>query len=195
MKLHQLAFIVLLLPVKAIAMTSDPVDFVRTTTERVLIELDNSPGIKLDPGRLRALVESSVLSSIDFARLSRLVLGKHWRSASPAQRASFTEGFSRLLVTTYSISLAEYAGQQIEYSLLNGIAGGRRATVRTKLTQPGGSAVVVDYRLYLSGDHWKIYDVSIEGVSLAVNYRSNFSRQIQNHGLDGLIKQLVIRRQ
>jgi phospholipid transport system substrate-binding protein len=107
----------------------------------------------------------------------------------------FTDGFRQLLIKTYTASLAEYTGQTIEYKLLNVKAGGRRATVRTLLQQSAGAPVVVDYRLHFTGDHWKIYDVSIEGVSMAVNYRSSFSHEINNHGLDGLIQQLASRNQ
>ena len=193
MRLSRFVFILSLLPAGTLAMNNDPVDFIRMTTERVLSELDQSADIKSSPDKLRTLVETSVSPNIDFKRLSSVILGKHWKTASAGQRAQFTEGFKQLLLTTYTTSLAEYTGQKIEYRLLKMAAGGRRATVRTKLTQSAGTPVIVDYRLHHKDDHWKIYDVSIEGISLAVNYRSSFSQQINSHGLDGLIQQLAER--
>jgi phospholipid transport system substrate-binding protein len=193
MKLYKFAFILYLLPITVLAMSNDPVDVIRTTTERVLAELEKVPGIKSNPEKLQSIVEVNVLPSIDFIRLSSLTLGKHWRTASPEQRMKFTEGFKKLLIKTYSTSLSEYTGQAVEYRLLNVTAGGRRASVRTLLKQSGGTPVIVDYRLHLTDDHWKIYDVSIEGVSMAINYRSSFSYEIKKHGLDGLIQQLASR--
>ncbi len=195
MKLYRLAFILCLLPVTVLAMSNDPVDVIRTTTERILTELEKAPGIKSDPAKLQILVEVNVLPSIDFTRLSSLTLGKHWRTATPEQRIKFTEGFRKLLVKTYATSLSEYTGQTVEYRLLNVTADGRRATVRTLLKQSDGTPVIVDYRLHFTDDDWKIYDVSIEGVSMAINYRSSFSHEINKHGLDGLIRQLASRSQ
>ena len=190
MKLQSFAFILFLLPATVFAMSNDPVDLIRTTTERVLAELEKAPDIKSDPNKLQNLVEVNVSPSIDFTRLSSLILGKHWRTASRQQRQRFTAGFRKLLVKTYSTSLAEYSGQTIEYRLLNTAAEGRRATVRTLLKRVSDPPVVVDYRLYQTADRWKIYDVSIEGISLAVNYRSSFNEAINSHGLDQLIRQI-----
>lgn len=193
MKLFRYVFLLLLLPATTQAMNNDPVDFIRMTTERVLSELDKTADIKSSPEQLRSLVEANVSPNIDFTRLSGLILGKHWKTASAGQRTQFTKGFKQLLLNTYSTSLAEYTGQKIEHRLLKMAAGGRRATVRTEFTPSAGTPVIVDYRLHHIGDHWKIYDVSIEGISLAVNYRSSFSHEINNHGLDSLIQQLTER--
>ena len=193
MKIQALLFVGFLLPASTLAMSENPLELVRTTTESVLSELARIPDIKTDPDQLQRLVETNVSPKIDFARLSRLALGKHWRTASPQQRQRFTAGFRKLLIKTYSTSLAEYSGQAIEYRLLNTGAEGRRATVRTLLKRVSEPPVVVDYRLYQNADMWKIYDVSIEGISLAVNYRSSFDEAINNHGLDKLIRQLAER--
>ena len=193
MKRQTLLFVGFLLPASTLAMSNDPLELVRTTTETVVSELARAPDIKTDPDQLQQLVETKVSPKIDFARLSRLTLGKHWRTASPQQRQRFTAGFRNLLLKTYSTSLAEYSGQSIEYRLLSTGAEGRRATVRTLLKRLSDPPVTVDYRLYQNADSWKIYDVSIEGISLAVNYRSSFNEAINSHGLDTLIRQLTDR--
>ena len=94
---------------------------------------------------------------------------------------------SALLVPTALVALA---GQAIEYRLLGAGDGAQRSTVRASIASVAGTPLAVDYRLHCLGDDWKIYDVSIEGVSLAVNYRSRFSQVIDAHGIDGLIRQL-----
>ena len=195
MKSYTFALILFLLPMPGIAVSKDPVDMIRATTERVLVRLEQAPETKLNPDKLRTLVEENILPSIDFMRLSRLTLGKHWRTATNLQRERFSNEFRRLLIRTYSVALAEYAGQKVDYMPLKMTPDGRRSAVRTKLQQSGGAPVTVDYSLYKTSTSWKIYDVTIEGVSLAVNYRSSFGQEIRIHGLDGLIQQLAARNQ
>lgn len=195
MKPYTLALIIILLPTTALAISEEPVELIRMTTEQVLGKLAQAPQIKSEPEQLKHLVEESIVPSIDFVRLSRLTLGKHWRTASTEQRNRFTSEFKLLLMRTYSTSLTEYSGQDIEYIPLKETPDGKRSTVRTKLHQPSGSPVTVDYSLYKSGNGWKIYDVSIEGISLVVNYRSSFGQVIRSNGLDSLIQHLAIRNQ
>ena len=122
--------------------------------------------------------------------LARLTLAKHWRSATPDQQRRFTAAFRRLLVRTYSVALSHYRNQQLEYQLLKRTQDGRRASVRTRILSAGAAPLVVDYGLYEAAEGWKIYDVSIEGVSLVNNYRSSFGEDIRRYGLDGLITRL-----
>ena len=187
--------ILLLTSTATLAVSTGPVDLVRATTEGVVDQLTRAPEIRSDTDRLTQLVEEHILPSVDFTRLSRLTLGKHWRSASDRQRMRFTNEFRELLVRTYSTALTEYAGQAITYTPIKTASDGKRSIVRSKFQQPTGGSVSVDYSLYKSSDGWKIYDVKIEGISLAVNYRSSFAQAIRSHGLDGLIEQLVTRNQ
>ena len=195
MRPHTLVLIILLLPTPAVAVSQEPLELIRSTTELVLNRLAQAPEIKSQPDRLKTLVEESIVPSIDFVRLSRLTLGKHWRTATPEQRNRFTREFKQLLIRTYSTSLTAYSGQEIEYIPLKETADGKRSAVRTKLHQPDGLPLTVDYRLYKAPQGWKIYDVSIEGVSLAVNYRSSFGQEIRTQGLDELIRHIASRNQ
>ena len=82
MKPYTLALIIILLPTTALAISEEPVELIRMTTEQVLGKLTQAPQIKTEPEQLKHLVEESIVPSIDFVRLSRLTLGKHWRTAS-----------------------------------------------------------------------------------------------------------------
>lgn len=195
MKLYTMVLILFLLPSTTLAVSEEPVELIRTTTERILDKLAQAPELKSEPDTLKRLVEESIVPSIDFVRLSRLTLGKHWRTATTEQRKRFTSEFKQLLKRTYSTALTEYSGQVIEYIPLRETLDGKRSAVRTKFHQSSGSPVTVDYSLYKSNDGWKIYDVTIEGVSLAVNYRSSFGQEIRTHGLDSLIQHLATRNQ
>lgn len=183
----------LLFPVLVLAGGQQPVDVIRNATDNVLTELHAAPGIRKDPVKLHGVIQEYIVPHVDFVTMSRLVLGKHWRQASQEQRAVFVREFGALLIKTYSTSLAEYASQQVEYLSSDLSADGRRSTVRTRVVEQGRAPLAVDYSLRQVDTTWKIYDLSIEGVSLAINYRTSFAQQIRDHGIDGLIERLTAR--
>jgi phospholipid transport system substrate-binding protein len=63
-------------------------------------------------------------------------------------------------------------------------------TVQTEVKQPGGKPIPIDYAMYKTAFGWKVYDVTIDGVSLVINYRSSFANTIRQSGIDGLISTL-----
>jgi phospholipid transport system substrate-binding protein len=69
----------------------------------------------------------------------------------------------------------------------------QRSIVRSRIVQPGQPGMQIDYRLRRTGSGWKIYDVTIEGVSLAVSYRTTFSEEIRRNGIEALIDNLAVR--
>jgi phospholipid transport system substrate-binding protein len=145
------------------------------------------------PGRIYDLVNEIVLPHFDFERMSSWVLGKYWRSATPDQRNRFVEEFRNLLVRTYAKSLSSYQDNKITYLPLRATPQDTDVKVRTEVDQPGGFPIPIDYSLYLKGDEWKVYDVTIDGVSLVTNYRTTFANQIRQDGLDKLIATLADR--
>jgi len=164
---------------------------VRNTTARMIEALRRDrEKISAHPARIYNLVADIILPHFDFDRMSRRVLGKHWRRASRAQRERFVREFRTLLVRTYATALAEYRDQTIRY-LKPRARDNTELTVRTQIEQPGGPPIPIDYQLYRSADSWKVYDVVIDGVSLVVNYRSSFSAEIRKGGIDGLIARLA----
>jgi len=168
-----------------------PVELIRTTTERVLSRLDSDPEIKQSQDRLFVLVEENIAPNIDFRQLSRLAAGKHWRVASDDQQQRLTGEFRKLLIRTYSTTLAEYTGQGITYRILKTKADRKRAVVRATVERSTGPAIDIDYSLYRAPGGWKIYDMKVEGISLVVTYRSSFNQEIRANGIDGLIRNLA----
>lgn len=164
---------------------------VRNTTARMLEALRRDrEEISAHPARIYNLVADIILPHFDFDRMSRRVLGKHWRRASRAQRERFVQEFRTLLVRTYATALSEYRDQNIRY-LKPRARDDTELTVRTQIEQQGGPPIPIDYQLYRTADSWKVYDVVIDGVSLVVNYRSSFSAEIRKGGIDGLIARLA----
>ena len=168
-----------------------PQDMVEQTAEQMLSKLrEERQVIDQHPGRIYELVNQIVLPHFDFERMSSWVLGKYWRRATPEQRKAFEEQFRTLLVRTYAKSLSSYTDNKITYLPFRGTPQQTDVKVRTEVDQPGGFPIPIDYDLYLKGDEWKVYDVTIDGVSLVTNYRTTFANQIRQNGLDKLISSL-----
>ncbi|MGH8615696.1 MAG: MlaC/ttg2D family ABC transporter substrate-binding protein [Gammaproteobacteria bacterium] len=173
-------------PEEAKALVQSTADNVteRVRTEREVLRADRS--------RLYGLVNELVVPHFDFERIARWVLGKHWPTANAQQRQRFTDEFKKLMVRTYATVLLEYVDQEIRYLPLNADPNAERITVRTEITAPGGGAPLpVNYRLHARDNGWKVYDISVDGISLLSTYRSSFAADIQRLGLDGLITQLA----
>jgi phospholipid transport system substrate-binding protein len=171
-----------------------PQDMVQQTADKMVSKLrEERQVIDQHPGRIYDLVNEIVLPHFDFERMSSWVLGKYWRSASSAQRNRFVEEFRSLLVRTYAKSLSSYSDNKISYLPFRDSPGKNDVKVRTEVDQPGGFPIPIDYSLYLKGDEWKVYDVTIDGVSLVTNYRTTFANQIRQDGLDKLIATLADR--
>lgn len=139
-------------------------------------------------------VEGVLEEHVDFDRVSMLILGKYWKTATPEQQARFKKEFRLLLVRTYTTAFTEYANWTIRYLPLKAEEGANRVVVRTEILQPGTQPVRVDYRMVNAKGDWKVYDVMIEGVSLVQNYRTSFTNDIASSGsLDKLLSQLAQR--
>ncbi|MDH3638424.1 MAG: ABC transporter substrate-binding protein [Gammaproteobacteria bacterium] len=190
--------IVLILSISAQAsIGSSPETLVKNTTDQVLGELKSNREVLLkDQGKLYALVDKIVLPHFDFERMSRLVLGKYWQRATDEQRSKFIGEFKDLLVRTYATALFEYTNQRILYKPFRMQEGNKRAVVKTEIELGDAPNVPLNYSLRQNdGGLWKVYDITIDGISLVTNYRLAYSRTIQTEGLDALIRSLGERNQ
>jgi phospholipid transport system substrate-binding protein len=164
---------------------------VRNTSERMLAALESRRAeIDRNPSLIYGLVEDIVLPHFDFDRITQSAVGRHWRDASPAQREALVNGFRQVLVRTYARALLSYSGEDIRYLPVRPGRGSDSVTVSTEVRGRGAPPIPIDYRLYLRGDAWKVYDVVVDNVSLVSNYRSSFTAQVRQGGIDGLIARL-----
>ncbi|CAN4266302.1 Ttg2D ABC-type transport system involved in resistance to organic solvents, auxiliary component [Methylophilaceae bacterium] len=165
---------------------------VKQTADDVLAIVKNDKDIQAgNQQKLFAVVEEKILPNFDFDRVCRMVLGKNWKSASPEQQALFQKEFRSLLLRTYATALGKYRDQVIEYRPMQTDASEKNVTVKTQIIQKGGQPIAVDYSLVKGPAGWKVYDITIESVSLVTNYRSQFSSEIRQNGLDSLNKKLA----
>jgi phospholipid transport system substrate-binding protein len=169
-----------------------PDALVKQTADDVLTIIKNDKEIQAgNQQKLFAVAEEKILPNFDFDRVCRMVLGKNWKSATPAQQAVFQKEFRSLLLRTYATALGKYKDQVIEYKPMRSEPDAKNVSVKTQILQPGGQPVAVDYSLVKGPSGWKVYDIVIESVSLVTNYRSQFSNEIRQNGLDSLNKKLA----
>ncbi|MHB1085924.1 MAG: MlaC/ttg2D family ABC transporter substrate-binding protein [Thiobacillus sp.] len=176
----------------SLAAETPPDVLARTTTQEVLTILKQDK--ELQNGNLSKvyqLVETKILPNFDFNRMTQLVIGKHWPRATAQQKQALVTEFRNLLVRTYSSSLTAFTNQTVEFKPLKFKPDDDDVTVHSEIKQPGGQPIPIDYSMYKTAFGWKIYDVAIDGVSLVTNYRSSFSSEIRQNGIDGLIKTLA----
>lgn len=170
-----------------------PEELVRSTADVILAEIRQNREIYArDYDRLYKMADEKVLPHFDFRRMAQWVLGRHWREASPEQRDRFVAAFRDLLVRTYSQALLNYKDEQIVYLPPQRQADGEEVLVRTEVRRSGGQPnIPIHYSFYRNRDGaWKVYDVTIEGVSLVTNYRSVYAGRIRDQGLDVLIAEI-----
>lgn len=169
-----------------------PQEVVQDTSARMVDALrKNRAVLDRDPSRLYELVNQIVLPNFDFDLMSRWVLGRAWQQATPEQRHRFTEEFRTLLVRIYAKALLEYSGEEIRVVAPPAAAGGSDTTmIRTEVKPITGQPIPSNYSMHFGNNTWKVYDVTVNGVSLVSNYRSTFASQIRSQGLDAVIADL-----
>ncbi len=146
-----------------------------------------------DPRLLHDLVEEVLVPHFDFQVISRLVLGKYWRTASPGQRVRFTEAFKDLLVRSYGTAWLEYEGEEIRFLPERPSSRPDRVVVRVELIDPYGAPVGFAYSLHNTTGKWLVYDVAVDGVSLLANYRATVPPMVKSRGLDQTIAEIESR--
>ena len=192
----QLLFVSLLFLFVAQVRADDvaPDELVKNTTQEVISVIKQDRDIQAgDRAKIYALVEEKVLTHFDFRRMSQLAMGKNWHQATPEQQEAIIKEFRSLLVRTYAVSLSQYSDQKIEIKPIKLEAGAKDATVKSLFLQSGREPVTVNYVMYKLPAGWKVFNITVEGVSLVENYRSTFNEQVRKSGVDGLIKTLVER--
>jgi phospholipid transport system substrate-binding protein len=152
---------------------------------------DHREELKNDREKLIGLIDGIFLPHFDIDYASILVLGRHAREATPAQREQFAKAFYNSITHRYAEGLLNYTRGNVKVLPFKGDLNEKRSIVRTRVVLEDGKTISVDYAFRKSreGD-WKAYDVIIEGISYVTNYRNQVDAEIRKEGIDGLIKRL-----
>ena len=164
---------------------------IRATVQDVVAIVKQDKDIQAgNQKKILDLVDAKVLPHFDFARMTQLAVGKNWRTATAEQKKTMTIEFRNMLVRTYTKAFVEYRNQTIEVQPFKMAADASEATVKTLINKPGAQPIPVDYEMKKSADGWKAFDIVINGVSMVMSYRGTFDTEVQQNGIDGLIKML-----
>jgi phospholipid transport system substrate-binding protein len=167
-------------------------DQIKPQIDRVIATIEN-PALK---GDSKAAERRQVLRGItdgvfSWTEMAKRALGRHWAGRTPAEQQEFVGLFRELLERAYVAKIERYAGEPITY--VSEVPDGDVTTVRTKITTHQNQEVPIDYRMYLDGDRWRVYDVLIESISLVNNYRTQFDGIIKTSSYEELVKRLRAR--
>lgn len=186
---HYLAAFILFL-LSWTAWADSPLGMLQSTSQRMLAELKaNKPQLKSNPGIINRIVRTVVVPHVNLPAMSRTVLGRDaWSTATPAQRQQFMQEFTTMVIRTYSSSLSAYNDQKVEFFPLRGGSEGSQVEVDSRIIQSDGPSIAVSYRLTRDGGDWKIYDFSVEGVSMLESFRSQFAAQLERGNLEQLLQ-------
>jgi len=164
---------------------------IRGTVDEVIAIIKQDKDIQAgDQKKILALVDAKVLPHFDFERMTQLAVGRPWRTATLEQKQALVREFRNMLVRTYTKVFSVYRDQMVEVKPVKLAADATEVTVLTIITKPGSQPVPVNYEMKKADSGWKAYDIFIEGVSMVMSYRGTFNTQIQESGIDGLIKTL-----
>jgi len=168
-----------------------PYEVVQTAAQNMLRGLDaNRDAYRKDPSKVGELVDKYLLPHFDTEFAARLVLGLHWRSATPEQRQRFIDAFYHSVLTNYGNALVDFTADKLKVYPTNVDPDSTRATVRTDVRRSNGDRVAVNYYLHKTPEGWKAWDVVIDGISYVNSYREDFGAQIDKEGIDAVIKRL-----
>lgn len=168
-----------------------PQELIETAARKLLEALDaDRERARKDPAYVRKLVDEILLPHFDTDYSARLVLGKHWRTATPEQRQRFIDAFYQSLLRNYGSALAEFTADRMKILPFRGDPSKDQAVVRTEVKRSNGQRVPVNYTLHATPEGWKAWDVTIEGISYVRNFRNDVGAEIDQTGLPALIARL-----
>jgi phospholipid transport system substrate-binding protein len=170
---------------------TDPGQLIDTAAQAMLQELDaHRAEYRKDPSKVNGLVDRILLPHFDTDYSARLVLGRHWNSASAEQRQRFVDTFYHSLLNNYGAALLDFTADRLKVLPYKGDAAATNATVRTQVRKNDGSTVAVNYSLHRTAKGWMAWDVIIEGISYVKSFRDDFGAEIDQRGIDALIARL-----
>ncbi|MDD4912648.1 MAG: ABC transporter substrate-binding protein [Sideroxydans sp.] len=189
--LSVIALLVLSSTTSVVSATDLPPDvLIKETMSEVLDFVKKDSALLSNEARLLELVDAKILPHFDFSRMTKLAVGKGWRTATPEQKQALTTEFRTMLVRTYTKVFTTYRNPKVEVKSVQVPAGVDEIAVKTIIGFSDGRSAKVEYEMAKTPMGWKAFDVTLEGVSLVSSYRGSFADEIQQSGVDGLIKKL-----
>lgn len=183
-------FLLLFLSPFCFALTS-PATQLQGVADRMISQLENNKSQLKSMSVIRGIVNKILIPTVDLNRMSASVVGRDWLSATAAQKAQFKKEFSYLVTTTYASALSSYNGDQVQFYPIRGNYQAQQTLrVNSIIIRKNGQRIPISYDVLRQGNDWKVYDFSIEHVSMVQSYRSQFSGVLAQGGMIALLARL-----
>jgi phospholipid transport system substrate-binding protein len=184
-----IGFLLLILGIAVPGLAGEPTDQVKRTTDKIL-SIVSDPTLKAasKAGERRKRIRSAVDERFDWEEMVRRSLARHWAQRTDEEKKEFVRLFGELLEQTYLDKVEGYSGEKVQYE--GETIDGDYAVVKLKIITKKNVDIPVEYRLNKKGSEWLVYDLSIEGVSLINNYRTQFNSIISESSYGDLVKRL-----
>jgi phospholipid transport system substrate-binding protein len=184
--------LMLLLPCVVWAIDS-PIIMLQSVSEQMIMSLkQHRVEIKNNPNYVCELTEKILVPHVDVDAMSRLALGRaYWLSATPVQREAFKKQFLTVMIRTYSSALSAYTDEEIQFKPLRVDPNDQeRLQIDSLIIQRGGPAIPVTYRVFQRNGTWKVYDITVDGVSMVQSFHSQFAHQLSKGSMDDLLESM-----
>ncbi|MGH8460844.1 MAG: MlaC/ttg2D family ABC transporter substrate-binding protein [Stenotrophobium sp.] len=136
-------------------------------------------------------VDDAVTPVFDLPYIAQLVLARHWRTATPDQRSKFQAAFKDMLIRSYANALLEYySSVKVDWLPVHMDAGATDTTVNSRLLRDGKQPIAIGFSTHLVSGTWRVYDISIENISLVTNFRAQFNSDLKRNSLDDVIQRM-----
>ncbi|MBX3709198.1 MAG: ABC transporter substrate-binding protein [Gammaproteobacteria bacterium] len=173
------------------APTGDPVLLLQYIANNMIAGLKaNKATLKTKPSVVYNLAYKYVVPYANLAEMSKRVLPPRiWNNATPAQRQQFQQLFTKTVIRTYASALTNYQDQTVRFFPVRGSAGGT-VEVQSQIVSSQNQPINVTYRLMRTSSGWRLYDMSVEGVSMLSSFRAQFSDILSQGDMNTLLNRL-----
>ncbi|MDZ7695979.1 MAG: ABC transporter substrate-binding protein [Deltaproteobacteria bacterium] len=171
------------------ALAGAPTDAIKETTDKI-IHIVTDPGLKgAEKSEKKArMIREAVDERFDWVEMTRRALARHWKDRTDEEKKTIIKLFSDLLEQTYLEKVEGYSGEKVLYE--GEQVDGKYGVVSVKIVTRKDTEIPVKYRVKNEGDGWRVYDISITGVSLINNYRKQFNSIITRSSYEELVEKL-----
>lgn len=174
------------------AAAESPVPMLENSANSIIDTLKrNQSTLKNNPQIVSKAITTYLLPHMDVDGMSRSVLGRQvWNQISAQERKDFTAAFTKLVIRTYAVPIAEYSGETVKFMPIRVYNDARFVQVKSLILRPNGQKIPLTYSLVAKGENWMIYDLSVDGVSLLQSYKTQISATLQKSTIRDLIQKL-----
>lgn len=164
----------------------DPMTIIADATNHILQTLDEQrEAFAAEPALLQDLVREDLLPLIDMEYSARLILGKAGRGIEEEQLKAFAEAMSSVLINRYADGLLTFrSDEQLEVLPVKGKNTEKLTRVRTRIKLENGGVAPVDYAFRMTDKGWRVFDVTVEGISYVITFRNQISPRVLSSGIE-----------